>query len=321
MFHQLRAGLAGVAVFLMLGFTANAGAASWVRLSPPTSPPGRFFPMMAYDPVSQKIVLFGGEDTGYFGDTWTFDGTTWTQLHPALSPSARSNTQMAYDKVTHQLVLFGGWSGANYLGDTWLWDGATSNWTQANPSSSPPPMVGALIFTDPTTGHVAAWGGWDGHHYQSKTWRWTGTTWKQLKTANTPSGRACSTYGLDPKTKSVVMFGGLADSNPENTWIWDGRDWTEQNPEHQLSVRYCGAGAFDPKLHGVVSFGGGVGGPDLGDTWVWLGTDWLQLDPRHSPPPREAMGMAFDVALGRVIVFGGLKNSRHTLDDTWELRP
>ena len=35
---------------------------------------------MAYDPVSKKVVLFGGAgQTVDLNDTWTFDGTNWTQ--------------------------------------------------------------------------------------------------------------------------------------------------------------------------------------------------------------------------------------------------
>ncbi len=35
----------------------------------------------AYDPISKKIIVFGGTDgRTQFNDTWTFDGTTRTQI-------------------------------------------------------------------------------------------------------------------------------------------------------------------------------------------------------------------------------------------------
>jgi hypothetical protein len=51
--------------------------ASWVQLSPASSPPARSYVAMTYDPASGKIIMFGGFDgTGYLNDTWTFDGVT-----------------------------------------------------------------------------------------------------------------------------------------------------------------------------------------------------------------------------------------------------
>ena len=44
---------------------------------------------MAYDPATGNMILFGGaNNSGFFGDTWTWDGTTWTQQSPANSPPA-----------------------------------------------------------------------------------------------------------------------------------------------------------------------------------------------------------------------------------------
>src|SRR5215472_232481 len=93
-----------------------AASASWVELSPASSPPVRSYLAMTYDPASGKIIIFGGFDgTGYLNDTWTFDGVTWTQVATNTPPPARAAAQMAYDGVTHQVVLFGGYDGRNYL--------------------------------------------------------------------------------------------------------------------------------------------------------------------------------------------------------------
>ena len=93
---------------------------------------------MTYDPVSGKIIAFGGFDgTGYLNDTWSFDGTSWTQIATQSAPPARAAAQMTYDSVAQKIVLFGGFDGTNYLGDTWLWDGSTLQWTQATPNHQP----------------------------------------------------------------------------------------------------------------------------------------------------------------------------------------
>src|SRR5215813_6664319 len=164
---------------LVLTTSINSSAANWKKLSPVDSPSARVSPMMAYDPVSQKVVLFGGVNTQYLSDTWTFDGVNWTQEHPASSPPARTSGNMAYDRVSRMLVLFGGYAGnGQYLRDTWLWDGATSSWIETNPRFAPTAVTAPLVFTDPKTGHAMTWGGFDGHLYQSTTWLWTGTSWR-----------------------------------------------------------------------------------------------------------------------------------------------
>jgi len=117
-------------------------SSTWVQLNPVHNPPRRGAPAMAYDPVSQKIVMFGGYGRlNYYGDTWTFDGTDWKNQRLTVAPSPRAAAGMAFDVTLQKLVLFGGWNGQNYLGDTWLWDGATSTWAQTSPAKSPKPMT------------------------------------------------------------------------------------------------------------------------------------------------------------------------------------
>src|SRR5207244_3469791 len=87
----------------------------------------------------------------------------WTQRTPATIPSAREAAAMAADRATGRVVLFGGLlqvgNTSTVLGDTWTWDG--SNWTQQHPATSPPARDYAAMATDPATGHVVLFGGFD----------------------------------------------------------------------------------------------------------------------------------------------------------------
>lgn len=56
----------------------DGGASSWTKLNPPRAPHARENGSMAYDPLRQEIVLFGGYAGFYYSDTWVFNGTTWT---------------------------------------------------------------------------------------------------------------------------------------------------------------------------------------------------------------------------------------------------
>ena len=78
---------------------------------------------MAYYPISNKILLFGGRDSNQLGTnltaTW-FPWTTLSSLNPL--PAPRSGARLAYHQNTGRLVLFGGLSDNNFdLGDTWTW--------------------------------------------------------------------------------------------------------------------------------------------------------------------------------------------------------
>src|ERR1017187_10564845 len=87
----------------------------WRKLNPFTSPPARFAASMAFDPVSGRILLFGGTGAGSVNDarndTWTWDGSTWLELHPATSPPPRLGASMTLDSWSGHLLLFGGQAG------------------------------------------------------------------------------------------------------------------------------------------------------------------------------------------------------------------
>jgi hypothetical protein len=291
----------------------------WVQLSPSASPPQRSYLAMTYDPISGKIIMFGGYDgRRYLNDTWTFDGISWERV-PGRPPSARSNAQMAYDAPTQRVILFGGFNGRNFLGDTWLWDGATSRWTQARPTHSPTAVTGPMLFPDPN-GSVDVFGGFDGRFYQNTMWQWNGSDWNQLFPAMLPYARSIAAVATNTSKGEVVMFGGLADVNPINTWIYDGVVWTLQSPTTQPTWVYGASASFDSNLNAVVFFGGGNGGVDQNTTWEWLGSNWTQLLPTQSPRAREGAGIAYDPAIGHVIIFGG-QDGNLLLNDTWELIP
>jgi len=169
---------------ISIAFAAPAAAAhfsllDWIELSPNDAPPARSYLAMTYDPVSGKIIAFGGFDgTGYLNDTWSFDGTSWAQIATQSAPPARAAAQMTYDSVTQEVVLFGGYDGTNYLDDTWLWDGSTLQWTQATPKHHPTAVTGLMLFPDPN-GSADLFGGFDGQFYQLTMWQWDGSDWTQ----------------------------------------------------------------------------------------------------------------------------------------------
>jgi hypothetical protein len=297
----------------------DAHSIGWMQIAPPTSPSARSYPAMTYDPVSRKVIMFGGFDgASYLADTWMFDGITWTRADTPVAPPARVNCQMAFDVVTHKVVLFGGYN-RTYLGDTWLWDGRTLQWTQATPLHSPPAVTGPMIFNDPS-GRVDEFGGFDGRFYQATMWQWNGADWIRLFPPTVPYARSSAAVGLNPFTGELVMFGGLADVNPANTWTYNGTTWTMQSPSTQPPLVYGPSAAFDRHLNAVVVFGGASGGAAQNSSWRWIGNDWHHLRTTHLPPHREGAGIAYDLRLDRLVIFGGQHGNTY-LDDTWQFNP
>src|SRR3984893_14692035 len=129
---SLRTALCSVAAVALTVLSAvgptfsQVPSSTWVQLHSPVKPSARHSYSMAYDPVSQKTVLFGGYDgSRHLNDTWTFDGKNWKHIATAAAPPARAGASAAYDATLKQVVLFGGFNG-HYLNDTWMWNGATS---------------------------------------------------------------------------------------------------------------------------------------------------------------------------------------------------
>ncbi len=94
--------------------------AAWTEIMPTTRPPVRRFHAMAFDPVRDRTVIFGGDSTNnlFLADTWLWNGSEWTEFVSA-GPAPRRTPTMVYDDVRGELVLFGGLT-TTVQGDTWV---------------------------------------------------------------------------------------------------------------------------------------------------------------------------------------------------------
>jgi hypothetical protein len=93
-----------------LGDTWEWDGTSWTQVAISRhAPAARAGSGFAYDSALGLSLLFGGwsDSSGFFGDTWEWDGTNWTPQQPNTSPTIRW-TNMAYDAVNPNVVMFGG---------------------------------------------------------------------------------------------------------------------------------------------------------------------------------------------------------------------
>ena len=279
-------------------------------------PTSRMDHAMAYDAVRQRVVLFGGADTGgSLGDTWVWDGTFWTQVADT-GPLARSGHAMAYDSARRQVVLFGGGPG---LVDTWVWDGVA--WTQVA-ETGPSARRDHAMVGDEARGRIVLFGGTDGEE-QGDTWEWDGLAWTQREESG-PVARRGHGMAYDAANGRVVLFGGAAQAQVfDDTWEWNGRQWT-QVAEFGAPGGLEAAMSYDGR--GAMLFGGvgstAAGEPSRDDTWEWDGRFWTEVQ-RFGPPGRAGHAMVFDAMRHRLVLHGGAResgtsNAAMLLADTWE---
>ncbi len=114
----------------------NPSSGVWSRIASWSSPgPGpRVGSSLAYDPLRQKVLLYGGYAEraiatplvvgDFFTDTWEWNGTAWTRVIASGSgPGARRNAALDFNTVKGRVVILGGAVFGG--GAVWEWTGST----------------------------------------------------------------------------------------------------------------------------------------------------------------------------------------------------
>lgn len=286
---------------------------AWQMTTPAVSPPARKGAGMAYDPVSRKVVMFGGEGaSGVLGDTWLWDGASWTQMSGA-GPSARGGVQMAFDGS--HIVLFGGYtlSGGKQLpiGETWLWDG--TQWQQQSPAVSPPAMhSGGMAFDGQHAviyggdlGEISA-GGFTFDDGSYTIWTWDG----EARTWSNQAGPAGAGYG--GRWGNATAYDGRRLASFSGEFDFYGE--ANQYGPAWLNVHYPRPGNNGIEGHSIYPYAFAK----KGDEWeAWLNkesTSYPQWGSYAFPVSRSYASMAFD---GRqFVVFGG-RTVPAIVGETW----
>ncbi len=289
------------------------------------SPPRRDSQRMVYDPVTDKVWLWGGSDEqhDYLDDLWTWDGVAWREVDQGpVRPHARCCHALGFDSERQRLVLFGG-SRTNpdqKLGDTWEFDG--TRWeevcTEAPCSSTRPaarPHPGMVYAPD--RGQLLLVGG-AGPTWKSgfnDMWAWDGEAWTLVCApcldahvnyrGNEHSGLILPSVAYDTDRGVLVVHGGYniycsdrhhnASACHDLTYEWDG-------------VNLWGGLPFRRIAPPGDCYDGGCGGHGC----VFLfDCDW--------PGRRGGAALAYDPLRGQTVLFGGSNgdNGGILYDDTF----
>jgi hypothetical protein len=322
-----------------------ADTPTWTQLTPTGTPPSaRWDHSAIYDPVRDRMVVFGGCD--HVNEVWVLslaDTPTWTQLTPAgTPPSARYGHSAIYDPVRDRMVVFGGFDDSyNYRNDVWALSlSETPTWIQLTPAGTPPSAryYHSAIY-DPGRNRMVVFGGgswWDGSdHFLNDVWAlslaetpaWTVLT----PTGTLPYARGQHSVIYDPVRDRMVVFGGDAVFAYLND-VWglslSGTPaWTQLLPPSGAppSWRADQSAIYDPVRDRLVMFGGFEFPTynQCADVWALslAGTPaWTQLVPSNKwPSARKEHTAIYDPLRDRMVVFGGQDASPARLNDVWAL--
>jgi N-acetylneuraminic acid mutarotase len=256
-------------------------AKAWTNLKPTgTLPSPRASQAMAYDPVGDKLIVFGGYDgKTYYGDLWAYDLTrnAWNTLTPTgAAPAARHGNSLVYDPQSKKMILFGGYNGSTQYNDTWAYDPAANSWTDLKPTGNlPAGRDSQAMAYDSDDKVMVLFGGWSTTEQFDDTWAYdpANNSWTVLKpTGVAPTARALHQMVYDPAIKKIVLFGGGTSSATFNdTWLFDfaARSWTPATADGGPPPARAGhALVYDSSTKDILLFGGSNGlGKYFNDLW------------------------------------------------------
>jgi hypothetical protein len=137
---------------------------------------------MAYDPVHQSILLFGGStvDKQYgvsSGQSWIFKNQNWSYLD-MLQPPGIFNASMIYDKEEVRFIRFGGWNGVSRVNETWSFK--NNMWQQIHTETSPSIRNHSGMIYHEATSRTLLFGGHNGTEVFGDLWEFKNNQWKNI---------------------------------------------------------------------------------------------------------------------------------------------
>jgi MYXO-CTERM domain-containing protein len=293
------------------------------------SPEGRWWHGLAYDPVREVSVMFGGRQTldsePYFSDTWEWDGQVWKPITPQTSsPAPRAGFGMTYSALHGGVIVYGGAvKDANNspvsIGETWQWDG--KDWTQlAAGPNDPPKLFGPSLSYDSKRSVVVLYGGWNETTDNVEVYELSASGWtKPPNQSVSPGFLSFFPMTYHAQSSLTLVSGGLINqlfqAISDETWTWDGQVWSKLAVPGP-SARYDVASAYDDTRQRTVLFGGTTEIVDTDETWEFSSGVWEKREAINRPFPMSASEMDYDKKRDRVVLFGGWSSVAE--GDTWE---
>jgi Galactose oxidase, central domain/Kelch motif len=233
-------------VWVLENANGIGGTPTWTKLSPSgTPPPARSNHTAVYNPNSNRMIVFGGNNGGFgfnkveFNDVWVLEnanglgGTpTWINfiLQGTSGIATRDSHTAVYDVTNNRMIIFGGhnsFTGTLYS-DTWILFNADDTQPTVcngvgcmsgplNTSVFPPPPArfGHTAFFDPSSNTMHIFGGVSAAAILNDDWSLSEANalsgvWTQVSPAGTPPlPRYDHTAVYNSSDHRMIIFGGF----------------------------------------------------------------------------------------------------------------
>ena len=318
---------------------ADAGSVdgTWSDLAPPE----RGGHVAIYDPLRDRMVIFGGvhpAGRGSGNDTWSLSltpGSTWTRVitQGATPPPWSTNMTALHDPIRDRmLVLLGG----GHFG-VWALSLATMTWESLAPiGTSPIVSYRASCVYDAARDRVIVFGGDEsclrGPCPHNDVWSLTlaGTPeWSELTVDGPqPSARYGHTAVYDPVRDRMIVFAGFGEyyEPVSDAWSLDLGGipaWHPIVPSGVAPPVHDGYVAMYEAADDRMLVTGATNGP-ANPLWsLSLGGSpaWASQSPTGTAP-RDRRGASFvhDTMRGRLVLHGGSSSGPQSAGETWALQ-
>ena len=330
-------------VWILDGANGKSGTPTWLQESPTgTAPAARVYAAGAYDPTTDALIVFGGNNcsTGYFNDVWVMTSANGEQGTPAwhqlatsgTPPAARESASAVYDSVNNVLTVYGGDAGGMPFGDVWTLShangsGGTPVWTELSPTGTAPrARTGQSAVYDSANNRMIIFGGNYRTVTLTDTWVLTspnglGTpSWIQIKPSGTAPSLAYHSAVFNAASDYMYVFAGSSSANKLTTnshaftltaanGLKTGPKWVLGGP----AVRYSQSAFYDGATNSLFVWGGQHSKSNLnfGDFWQAsnvIGSSnlkWTVITAKGGPSARYGQTGLYDSGSNRLLIFGG----------------
>jgi len=252
--------------------------AAWIELNPTgAQPAARSGHTLVLDATRRRLVVFGGQASGFFNDVWAYDlaNNAWTQVGgDGPAPTPRYGHSAIVDS-RNRMVISHGFSSRGRFDDTWVFDLATDMWSDISPDNRPLRRCLHDAVYDPARDQMLLFGGCAsgvGPCPLGDLWALDlqTNTWRQL--SSDPPARQFYGTAFDPGTQRMILYGGDGeDGLLGDVWEYDPAtdNWHEPTLTGAMpTARHRLEGAFVDGV-GVVFFGGRTSTGRTNELWLF----------------------------------------------------
>jgi hypothetical protein len=282
----------------------------WTQVNTPNSPQARIYTGSAFNPIRDRMILFGGTNisadgktTTNLSDTWEFDGTTWTQLS-ATGPAV-AKPVLVYDAANNRVIMIGSSDKSATL--MYRFDASNKTWVQMTEVTTLPSCaVDAQMVYQTHDNTIVLFGGvCSDSAITGDTWEFDGTAWKKVDSANDPDRLSAEAMAYDSVRHQTMIFGGtLAFGSPTGgTHVYGNHVWsTPPDPVASPAARSLFVFVSSPDQHLVWMFGG-MNDTGLGNEfWQFQNGAWSKLPTTNGPSACPTPNGVYDSDRKKLVV-------------------